>query len=289
MSRWTGLVAAAATAMVATAAAAVEDRYFDSAGVQIRYIEAGTGEPVLMLHGYGNTVEDAWIARGVFGELAKSYRVIAFDARGHGKSGKPHERAAYGPEMGRDAVRLMDHLKIARAHVMGYSMGAHTVAQLATRSPERFQTLILGGAPGRLEWTPADQARVDIESAEMDQGLLTSQILRLWPKDQPSPSPDELRAISAKRLEGKDPRALAAVRRSNPDQVVTLAEMAAIKVPTLGIVGTADPYQKDFERLKAAFPQMTLVLIEGASHGGAPSRPEYVQAVKTFLAQHPGQ
>ncbi|MGE0718017.1 MAG: alpha/beta fold hydrolase, partial [Alphaproteobacteria bacterium] len=120
-----------------------------------------------------------------------------------------------------------------------------------------------------------------------DQGLLTSQILRLWPKDQPKPSADELKAISAKRLEGKDPKALAAVRRSNPDQVVTLAQLGALTMPVLGIVGTADPYQKDLDKVKAALPAMTLVKIDGASHGSAPGRPEYVAAVKEFLARNP--
>ena len=71
-------------------------------------------------------------------------------------------------------------------------------------------------------------------------------------------------------------KALAAVRRSNPAQVVGLAEMSAVKVPTLGIVGTADAYQKDFERLKAAMPQIQIVLIEGASHAAAPERPEFI-------------
>jgi pimeloyl-ACP methyl ester carboxylesterase len=65
--------------------------------------------------------------------------------------------------------------------------------------------------------------------------------------------------------------------------------MAGVQVPTLGIVGTADPYQRDFEKLKAAMPQLSLVLIEGASHGSAPSRPEYVKAVKEFLMAHPGR
>jgi pimeloyl-ACP methyl ester carboxylesterase len=83
-----------------------------------------------------------------------------------------------------------------------------------------------------------------------------------------------------------DPKALAAVRRSNPDQVVRLTDLAATKVPTLGIVGTADPYLKDFERLKAAMPQLALVQIDGASHGSAPNRPEFVTALKAFLAAH---
>jgi len=74
--------------------------------------------------------------------------------------------------------------------------------------PERFLTLILGGAPGRFEWSVDDQRRTDIEAAELDDGLVTSQIMRLWPKNQPKPSDDEVRAMSAKRLEGMDPKAL---------------------------------------------------------------------------------
>ncbi|BBK31263.1 pimeloyl-ACP methyl ester carboxylesterase [Stella humosa] len=265
----------------------LDDRYFDSAGVPIRYVEAGGGEPVILLHGFSSSLDEGWVERGVVDELARSHRVVAFDSRGHGKSGQPHDPAAYGPEMGRDAIRLMDHLGLPRAHVMGYSMGAHVAAQLVTRSPARFASLILGGAVGRLDWSEADQARVDIEAAELDQGLLSSQILRLWPKDQPVPSAGELKAISARRLAGKDPLALAAARRSNPEQVVTLADLAATPVPLLGIVGTADPYRKDFERLRTARPGMELVLIEGAAHGNAVGRPEYVAAVRGFLARQP--
>jgi pimeloyl-ACP methyl ester carboxylesterase len=90
-------------------------------------------------------------------------------------------------------------------------------------------------------------------------------------------------------MAGKDPKALAAVRRSNPDQVVTEAQMRAVTVPTLGIVGTADPYLREFQQLKAAMPQLELVTIEGASHGSAPGRPEFVQALLAFLTAHPAR
>jgi pimeloyl-ACP methyl ester carboxylesterase len=94
----------------ATAAMALEDKYFDSAGVNIRYVEQGAGEPVILLHGFTSNIERAWIDRGIFAELAKTNRVIAFDSRGHGKSGKPHDPAQYGREMGQDVIRLMDYL-----------------------------------------------------------------------------------------------------------------------------------------------------------------------------------
>lgn len=264
-----------------------QDRRFDSAGVPIRFLEEGTGEPVILIHGYTTNTERQWVQTGVFAAVAGRYRAIALDARGHGQSGKPHDRAAYGPEMGRDISRLMDHLSIPRAHIVGYSMGAHIVAQLATLEPQRFLTLTLGGAPGRLGWTAEDQRRVDVEAAEMDEGLLRSQFIRLWPRDRQPPSEAEIRADSERRLAGQDARALAAVRRSNPDQVVPIERLAAVTMPVLGIVGTADPYLRGFEQLKAAMPALQLVTIPGASHGSAPGTPQFREALLAFLQAHP--
>jgi pimeloyl-ACP methyl ester carboxylesterase len=258
------------------------------AGVNIHYVEQGGGEPVILLHGFTGNIEKAWIDRGIFAELAKTYRVIAFDSRGHGKSDKPHDRAQYGREMGQDIIRLMDYLKLPKAHIMGYSMGAQITAQQVTKNPERFLTVILGGSTGRIGWSDEDQKLVNVLSADLDRGSITALVLALWPTNQPKPSADadEVKAISAKLLEGNDPKALAAMVRSRPDQVVSLAEMAAIKVPTLGIVGTLDPAKRPFDELKAALPPMKLVQIEGAPHLGAHGRPEFIKAVKEFLAEH---
>jgi pimeloyl-ACP methyl ester carboxylesterase len=280
------LLVLAALCLVASAEAA-EGRFFDSAGVRIRYLEEGQGEPVVLVHGYTSDAEAQWGRTGVLQALAAQYRVIAMDARGHGRSGKLHDPAEYGREMGFDILRLLDHLGIRRAHIVGYSMGAHIVAQLVTTHPERFLTATLGGASGRRNWSAEDQWRVDVEAAEMERGLLRSQILRLWPRTEPLPTEEQIRERSAAQLAGKDPRALAAVRRSNPAQVVTEAEMAAVTVPTLGVVGTADPYLSQFRELQAAMPQLRLVTIEGASHGSAPERPEFAHTVLAFLRSHP--
>jgi pimeloyl-ACP methyl ester carboxylesterase len=164
------LAAGAATLAAARAAgAAPQERVFDSAKVPVRFIEEGAGEPVILMHGYTLDADDEWVRTGLFAALAGHYRGVALDARGHGRSGKPHDPAAYGPEMGLDIVRLMDHLGIPRAHVVGYSMGSHVVAQLLIARPERFLTATLGGAVGRLGWTEADQRRVDVEPADMDE------------------------------------------------------------------------------------------------------------------------
>src|SRR3954469_13940029 len=93
-----------------TAQASLEDKYFDSNGVRIRYVEAGKGTPVILVHGFTRNIETNWIDTGVFSKLAATHRVIALDLRGHGKSGKPHSPDAYLDDLHLDVVRLMDHL-----------------------------------------------------------------------------------------------------------------------------------------------------------------------------------
>src|SRR5437899_11802964 len=108
-----------------------EDQFFDSNGVKIRYIVEGKGEPVVLIHGFTADIDKNWRTGFAVGPyqngpriieaLSKNYRVIALDNRGHGKSDKPHDVKQYGVEMAEDVLRLLDHLKIKQAHVVGYS------------------------------------------------------------------------------------------------------------------------------------------------------------------------
>ena len=262
---------------------ALEDRWCDSAGVRLRYVTAGEGEPVVLAHSYASDLEHQWARTGVLDALSARYRVIAFDQRGHGKSGKPHDPQSYGREMALDIVRLLDHLGIDKAHIVGYSLGAHTVAQLMTLHPERFLSATLGGGSGRRKWTPENEQQAEVEAAEMEQGSLRTQMLRLRPKDKEPPSDEAIRTASARFLKGKDPRALAAVRRSNGDQIVKGEDIAASGVPTLGIVGSADPYLEDLRELKALMPSLEMVVIEGGTHASAHEFPEFVRAVDRFI------
>jgi pimeloyl-ACP methyl ester carboxylesterase len=265
--------------------AAYEDRWCDSAGVPLRYVTAGEGEPVVLAHSYSSDLEHQWVRTGVLEALSAHFRVIAFDQRGHGKSGKPHEPQAYGREMALDIVRLLDHLGIDKAHIVGYSLGAHTVAQLLTLHPERFLSATLGGGSGRRKWTAANERQAEIEAAEMEKGSLRTQMLRLRPKGKEAPTDEAIRVASARFLKGKDPRALAAVRRSNGDQIVKAEDLAASGVPTLGIVGSVDPYLEDLRELKALMPELEMVVIEGAAHASAHEFPEFVRAVEGFIAK----
>src|SRR5438093_3674173 len=120
---------------------------FDSNGVQIQYADRGSGEPVVLIHGFTGSYVRHIESPGLMDRLEKAgYRSIAIDCRGHGQSGKPRDDSAYGMEMVADVIRLMDHLKIERAHLFGYSMGGAIVSQLLVRQPTRVLTATLLGA-----------------------------------------------------------------------------------------------------------------------------------------------
>src|SRR5262249_5585896 len=100
----------------------LRDKFFVSGGIRIHYVESGHGAPVVLLHGLAGSVERHWLNAGILAGLAADHRVIALDLRGHGKSGKPHDPKAYGKEMSRDVIRLLDHLQIQRADIVGFSL-----------------------------------------------------------------------------------------------------------------------------------------------------------------------
>ena len=263
--------------------AAAEDKFFDSNGVQIRYVEQGSGVPVVLVHGYSGNIEGSWIDNGIIAKLAKDHHVVAFDNRGHGKSGKPHDVAAYGNEMAEDIVRLMDHLKVQRAHIIGYSMGVRLVERLLITHPDRVLTATLGGFGLVKDAPAADEKR----AAETERGSFRTLILQTWPADQPPPTEEVIRQRSQDRIaRGMDPVALAQVVRGFHDLAVTATQMAAVRVPTQAIVGSADPGLADVKDLKTAMPALKVTVVEGATHSGdqgTPNRPEFVNAIREFI------
>jgi pimeloyl-ACP methyl ester carboxylesterase len=275
------------------AIARAQDQFFDSNGVRIRYTDRGSGEAIVLIHGNGGSLQ-GWSDSGVLPNLVRDYRLVALDARGHGRSGKPHEVKAYGREMGLDVVRLLDHLGIARAHIVGYSMGASITAQLLTTHPDRFITATLGGAAGRFRWTAEDTSRAEQEASEKERECVSrTQILRLAPVNHPKPSAEEIQKRSAACMAdpNQDRFALAALSRANKDLSITPAQAASVKVPTLGVVGRLDGYLNDFHALKKLRSDLKLVVIDGASHGGdrgAMRRPEFVAAVREFISSNRG-
>lgn len=115
-------------------------------GVDIYYEVHGAGPPLVLLHGFA-AQSAQWKAYGYVGALQRSHRVILIDARGHGKSAKPHVRSAYLLERRlADVVAVLDELDISRVHFCGYSMGGWLAFGMAFHYPQRVASLIVGGA-----------------------------------------------------------------------------------------------------------------------------------------------
>jgi pimeloyl-ACP methyl ester carboxylesterase len=287
----TRAVLVAAVLVLGAGPALAQDQYFDSSGVRIRYIDRGKGDPVVLLHGNGGSLQ-GWIDAGIVASLERDYRVIAFDARGHARSGKPHEVSAYGQQMGLDAIRLLDHLGLTRAHFVGYSMGASIFGKLVTTHSSRFITLTMGGSTGRFKFTPAEAERIEREAAEKERDCVSrSQMMRLAAVGQPPPTDADFQARSKACLAdpNQDRFALAALHRGFKDLAVTTEQVKAIAVPTVGIVGSLDGYLADFKEMQGLRPSMKLVVIDGATHGGpkgAMVRPEFLAAVRELISSH---
>ena len=284
------LALAALLVRAAFAQAGREDRFFTSAGVNIRYVDVGHGDPVVLVHGFSSNLDASWGGSGVIDALAKDFRVVALDCRGHGKSDKPHDPSSYGLRMVDDLANLMDHLAIRKAHIVGYSMGGAITGKFVTTHGDRVLTATFGGSAPRMGWTTQNAADSEELAASLEQGNgMRPLILRLAPPNEPRPSDEAIDQQSRAILGRNDPLALAAVQRGNQSQTVTLADVRAIRAPMLAVVGSADPIKAGVDAFKRIVPSLQVVVVDGATHSGvrgAPARPEFRAAVHDFLAAH---
>ncbi|UCE38755.1 MAG: alpha/beta fold hydrolase, partial [Thermoplasmata archaeon] len=120
--------------------------YVENNGVRIYYEIEGKGPPLVLQHGWSNSLE-YWRDFGYIEPLKEDYRLILIDARGHGKSDIPDDPEAYEMDlMAEDVITVLDHLNIGKAHFLGYSSGGWIAFHLAKIAPERFTSFIIGGA-----------------------------------------------------------------------------------------------------------------------------------------------
>jgi pimeloyl-ACP methyl ester carboxylesterase len=273
-----------ATVVVAAGILAAADSSFDSAGVRISFTEEGSGEPVLLIHGYTVNAVRQWSDPGIIKGLVDRYRVIAFDNRGHGQSGKPHDPSAYGDQMAEDAIRLLDHLKIRKAHIVGYSMGGFLTVELLTTHPDRFLTATLGGAGAKI----GDGAIFNRIAESLEQGKgIGPLVVALTPPGEQTPPPEQIDAISKMILAGNDPLALAAVSRSLSAVQPSESKIRTNRVPALALIGESDPLRPGVDALDGVMPNLKIVVIPKANHITAPADPLFLKTLRAFLEEHP--
>jgi pimeloyl-ACP methyl ester carboxylesterase len=242
--------------------------------VEIAYLDQGEGEPVMLVHGFASTKEINWVHPSWTQTLTRAgRRVIALDNRGHGASTKLYDPAAYQMTLMADDVRaLLDHLKIERADVMGYSMGGRITAFLAVHHPERMRSAIIGGLGIRLVEGHGDaMANVIADALEApsldDVTDPTGRTFRMFAEQTKS----DLRALTA------------CMRR--PRQTLSREQVAGIKAPVLVAVGSKDDVAGSGPELVALIPGARALDIPGRDHMLAVGDKIFKAGVLDFLNQ----
>jgi pimeloyl-ACP methyl ester carboxylesterase len=266
-------------------AAAPQHGAFLSDGVKIHYLTAGEGEPVVLIHGFAANAFANWIMPGVFDKLSKHYHVIAIDNRGHGTSGKPHEIDKYGVEMVDDVVRLLDHLKIQKAHIIGYSMGGFITGALVAMHPDRVLSATMGGAG----WSRPEDDRSAIEATarSLEEGKGIGPLMKaLTPPGKPQLTEEQLKSRNQMLMLTNDPKALAACIRGMLKLQITREQLQNNKVPVLAIVGDEDPLKRGVDAMDGVMSNLKIVIVKGGDHMSTFRSALFQQTLDDFLAAH---
>ncbi|MEM6683925.1 MAG: alpha/beta fold hydrolase [Pseudomonadota bacterium] len=241
-------------------------------GHSISYLLAGpsTGPAVLLVHGFVSDATLNWVKGGTVAQLAEAgFRVTAPDLRGHGQSAKPHDDGAYPDDvLAQDQAALLAHLGIQRVHLVGYSLGAITVARMVERGADAASMVLSGMGDG-----------LTIASGRGDKfvAALTGQM--------PISDPFAATVLGfVKRMRG-DKTALAQVIRGRKS--VSIDALARWTAPCLVLNGEHDQDNGDGAALAAMIPGARAQSIAG-NHMDAILKPGFAQAITAFLkAQKP--
>jgi len=245
---------------------------FRNGDVEIVYLDQGTGDPIVLVHGFASNKETNWVQPGWVSTLTRdNRRVIALDNRGHGQSSKFYDPADYHTDqMAADVAALIAHLGLERADVMGYSLGARISAVLAARHPERVRALILGGVGIKL-----------IEVAGLHSDIARSLELPAI-ADVTDPQGKAFRLFAEQTK--SDLKALAACLRGSR-QALQREDLATVSAPTLVAAGTKDDIAGSPHELAALFPNGHALEIANRDHMLAVGDRIYKAGVLAFLKE----
>lgn len=243
--------------------------HFDSAGVGLRYVLAGpdAGRPTVLVHGFCSDYELNWVGTRWQETLTSAgRRVIGLDCRGHGGSVKPHDPAAYARRtMADDVARLLDHLGVAEADYVGYSMGSRIGLEVVIAHPDRIGRAVLGGLGS---WTNGDRSDLIARRMRGDESVHDAAADMFYQFAAARPVND-LEALAC-CITGPQPR-------------LTPEDLAAIRVPVAVMAGDKDPIARGAENLVARIPGAVFVPILGRNHMNAVPARAFKDAALEFL------
>jgi pimeloyl-ACP methyl ester carboxylesterase len=240
-------------------------------GVDLACSETGSGRPLILLHGFMGAGSH-WLEQGKLDALAEQgHRVVLPDLRGHGESAKPHDPAAYPPDvLADDGLALVEHLGLGDGDfdLGGYSLGARIVVRMLARGAKPRRAIVAGQGLAKVSGPQGGGTTHCVLTALVD-GV----------EIEPD-SADARMAYWISKL-GADPRALLYVSES----LVPTPEDALrkITIPTLVAIGDQDE-RADADELAALLPDARFIRVPG-DHYSAFTAPELVAAIAAFLAE----
>jgi pimeloyl-ACP methyl ester carboxylesterase len=249
------------------------------------YEEAGSGTPLLLIMGIGGDLQ-GWALQAP--ELAKHFRVITYDNRGAGRSSSP-DRPYSIRQMADDACALLDALGIAKAHVLGFSMGGYIAQELALAAPDRVEKLILLATAPSVDGFGRAVVRslMDIRRSNMSR----EQVVRAMAPFLYSPDllDDEDRFERAVLNSVNNPYAQTDVGFLRQAEAILgwdgADRASGIKSPALVVVGQEDVLvpPRNSEKLAKLLPSATLKVLSGGHIGCIEYPSEYNEAFIEFL------
>ena len=242
--------------------------YFESQdGQRLAYRETGEGRPLVLIHGYFSNAWTNWIRYGHAALLADAgFRVIMPDLRAHGDSAKPHDPAAYPPDiLADDGFALLRHLGLDNYDLGGYSLGGRTTLRMLARGAQPRKAVLAGmGFQGIVDTAGRGSHFRDV---------LTN--LGSFARGTP-----EWLTEAFLKTTGGDPEALLLILNSFVDTPVS--ELSKIMVETLVVNGAEDHDNGSGAALARALGHGRFTEIPG-NHMNAVMKPELGRAIRDFL------
>jgi pimeloyl-ACP methyl ester carboxylesterase len=227
----------------------------------------GGGDPVILHDGFADSVQDlrGWALADAL--ASEGFRVIFADHRGHGRSDKPHDPAAYAMRLRvADAIAILDRLAIERAHFLGRSWGGRLCFGIGEHAPERVRSLVIGGNQP-YAWPESPISRTVGQALAAARERVSSEPLvrafeAVWNIEFSSPQ--------RKRLLANDPLALHAAWSAAMAEGAISADLRRWRVPCLIFIGAADvDFLEGARRAAEEIPGAELLVLEEADHYAA--------------------
>lgn len=238
-------------------------------GTKLHYVHAGSGVPVILIHGARGSAVGSWFSNGIAPEIAKTNHVYALEMRGHGLSGGSNN--GHG-NMADDVIEFMDQMGIKKAHIGGYSMGGAITLQVLMKAPERFITACFqgAGAPETKEWRAKIPADVEGKDPDEDRANAIAAERRAAKGEQVGND------FGHRMREGKGPwfggatgrRARAAMMEMQKRQESQFADLdlKAIDFPVMSINGEFDRPNMRTHRFWRELRNFTNLVLPGKGH-----------------------